>query len=48
VRRRVREVVEEGRARGSLGLEGFERAVGGRLVRVIGGRAEVEEGRGGR
>jgi len=48
VRKKVKEVVEEGRARGSLRLEGFERAVGGRLVRVIGGRAEVEEGRGGR
>ncbi len=48
VYRKALEVVEEGRARGSLRLEGFERAVGGRLVRVIGGRAEVEEGRCGR
>ncbi len=44
--------MEEGKARGSLRLEGFERKVevGGKeyVVKVIGGGAEVEEGRGGR
>ena len=48
VYRRALEVVEEVRARGSLRLEGFEGAVGGRPVRVIGGGAEVVEGRCGR
>jgi hypothetical protein len=51
VYRRVLEVVEEGKARGSLKLGSFEKKVevGGRehVVRVIGGGAEVEEGRGG-
>jgi hypothetical protein len=44
---KVREVVEEGKARGSLMLKGFERAVevGGRehVVRAIDGSAELEE-----
>jgi len=52
VYRKALEVVEEGKARGSLRLEGFERRVevGGRehVVRVIGGGAEFDEGRGGR
>jgi hypothetical protein len=46
--RKVEEVVEEGRARGSLTLKGFERVVGGRFVRVVGGRAEAEESWSGR
>jgi len=45
------EVVEEGRARGSLTLEGFEKKVevGGRkhMVRVLGGGAWFKRGRGG-
>jgi hypothetical protein len=45
------EVVEEGRARGSLTLEGFEKKVeiGGRehVVRVLGGDAGFKRGRGG-
>ena len=52
VYRKALEVVEEGKARGSLRLEGFERRVevGGRehVVRVLGGGAEFDEGRGGR
>jgi hypothetical protein len=52
VYRKALEVVEEGKARGSLRLEGFEGRVevGGRehVVRVIGGGAEFDEGRGGR
>ena len=39
---KAREIVEEGRSRGSLKLEGFEKEVDGRLVRIIGGEA-VEE-----
>jgi len=42
------EVVEEGKARGSLKLEGFEREVDGRLVRVVGGGAQFERGGSGR
>jgi len=49
---KAREVVEEGRARGSLKLEGFEKRVevGGRehLVKVIGGGAEFNVGRSGK
>ncbi len=45
-------IIEEGKTRGSLGLEGFEGRVevGGRehVVKIIGGGAEVEEGRGGK
>ena len=48
VYRKALEVVEEGKARGSLKLEGFEREVGGRLVKVIGGGAEFGKGRSGR
>jgi len=52
VYRKALEVVEEGRARGSLTLKGFEKKVEveGReyVVKVIGGEAEVEEGEGGR
>jgi hypothetical protein len=51
VRKKAEEVVEEGKARSSLKLEGFERKVevGGKeyVVKVIGGGA-VEEDRGGR
>jgi hypothetical protein len=47
-----REIVEEGKARGSLRLEGFEGRVevGGRehVVKVIDGGAEFDEGEGGR
>jgi len=38
------EVVEEGRTRGSLRLEGFEKEVDGRLVKVVGGEAQFERG----
>jgi len=48
VYKKAREIVEEGRARGSLRLEGFERVVKGRLVRVLGGGAEFDEGRSGK
>jgi membrane-associated protease RseP (regulator of RpoE activity) len=42
------EVVEEGRARGSLKLEGFEREVDGRLVKVVGGGAQFERSKSGK
>jgi hypothetical protein len=45
---KAEEVVEEGKAMGSLKLEGFEREVDGRLVRVVGGGARFEEGGSGR
>jgi tetratricopeptide (TPR) repeat protein len=49
---KVLKVVEEGRARGSLKLEGFEGVVevDGRehVVKVVGGGAEFDEGRGGK
>jgi hypothetical protein len=49
---KAKEIIEEGKARGSLRLERFEKRVevGGRehVVRVIGGGAEFDEGRGGR
>jgi hypothetical protein len=49
---KVREIVEEGRARGSLTLKGFEGVVevDGRrhTVKAIGGGAEIKEGRGGK
>jgi len=48
VYRKALEVVEEGRARGSLKLEGFEKEVDGRLVKVVGGGAELERSRSGR
>jgi len=48
VYRKALEVVEEGRSRGSLRLEGFEKGVDGRLVRIIGGGAEFDEGKGGK
>jgi hypothetical protein len=48
VHEKALEVVEEGRARGSLRLAGFEREVDGRLVRVIGGGAEFDKGRSGK
>jgi uncharacterized protein YdhG (YjbR/CyaY superfamily) len=44
---KVREIIEEGKARGSLRLEGFEKEVevNGRkhVVKVLGGGAEIEE-----
>jgi hypothetical protein len=47
-----REIVEEGKARGSLKLEGFEKRVEVKgkeyVVKVIGGGAEFDKGRGGR
>jgi hypothetical protein len=50
--RKALEIVEEGKARGSLTLEGFERRVevDGRkhVVKVIGGGAELEESRRGK
>jgi hypothetical protein len=52
VYKKVKEIVEEGKARGSLTLKGLEREVevDGRkhVVKVIDGGAEVVEGRGGR
>jgi len=52
VRKKAEEIVEEGKAKGSLTLKGFERAVevGGRehVVRVIDGGAELEESRRGK
>jgi len=49
---KVREIVEEGRSRGSLKLEGFEKRVkvGGRehVVKVIGGGAEFDKSEGGK
>jgi hypothetical protein len=52
VRRKVEEIVKEGKARGSLTLRNFEKKVevGGRehVVKVIGGGAELKEGRGGK
>ncbi len=52
VRKKAEEIVKEGKSRGSLTLEGFERAVevGGRehVVRVIDGGAELEESRRGK
>jgi Fe2+ transport system protein FeoA len=49
---KVREIIEEGKTRGSLKLEGFEREVevNGRrhVVKVIGGGAEIEESRRGK
>jgi len=51
VRRKVEEIVKEGKARGSLTLRNFEKKVevGGRehVVKVIDGGAEFDEGRGG-
>jgi len=40
--------MEEGRARGSLRLAGFEREVDGRLVKVVGGGAQFDKGGSGR
>jgi hypothetical protein len=52
MRKKAEEIVEEGKAKGSLTLKGFERAieVGGRehVVRVIDGGAELEESRRGK
>jgi len=49
---KVREIIEEGRSRGSLKLEGFEKKVkvGGRehVVKVIGGGAEFDKSEGGK
>jgi hypothetical protein len=42
------EIIEEGKTRGSLRLEGFEKVVDGRLVRVLGGGAEFDVGRSGK
>jgi hypothetical protein len=44
IHRKVEEVVEEGRARGSLTLKDIEKTVDGHYVRVMGGGAEVVEG----
>jgi hypothetical protein len=49
---KVREIIEEGKTRGSLKLEGFEKEVevNGRrhVVKVIGGGAEIEESQSGK
>gem|GEM_PF-364777 len=42
------EVVRRGREVGSLKLAGFEKKVDGRLVKVLGGGAQFDEGKGGR
>jgi hypothetical protein len=50
--KKAREIIEEGMSRGSLTLKGFEKEVkvDGRkhMVKVIGGGAELEEGRSGK
>jgi hypothetical protein len=52
VYKKASEIIEEGKTRGSLKLEGFKKEVevDGRkhMVKVIGGGAEVEEGEGGK
>jgi 23S rRNA pseudoU1915 N3-methylase RlmH len=52
VYKKASEIIEEGKTRGSLKLEGFKKEVevDGRkhIVKVIGGGAEVEEGEGGK
>jgi len=48
VHEKALEVVEGGKARGSLKLEGFEKEVDGRLVKVIGGGARSERSNSGR
>ncbi len=52
VYKKVKEIVEKGETRGSLRLESFEKKVevGGReyVVKVIGGGAEFDKGRGGK
>jgi len=48
VHRKALEMVEEGKAMGSLRLAGFEKEVDGRLVKVLGGGAQFEAGRSGR
>jgi hypothetical protein len=49
---KAREIIEEGKARGSIKLEGFEGRVevGGKehVVKVLGGGAEFDKGRGGK
>ena len=45
---KAEEVVEGGKAVGSLRLAGFEREVDGRLVKVLGGGAQPERGKSGR
>jgi len=44
VRKKAEEIVKRGKEVGSLRLAGFEKEVDGRLVKVIGGGAEPEEG----
>jgi hypothetical protein len=48
VYRKALEIVERGKAVGSLRLEGFEKEVDGRLVKVIGGGAQFEVSRSGK
>jgi len=48
VRKKAEEIVRRGREMGSLRLAGFEKEVDGRLVKVIGGGAQPEEGGSGR
>ncbi|MFP3200226.1 MAG: PaRep2b protein, partial [Thermoproteus sp.] len=48
VYRKAEEVVDRGREVGSLRLAGFEKEVDGRLVKVLGGGAQTEEGGSGR
>ena len=48
VYKKAEEVVDRGREVGSLRLAGFEKEVDGRLVKVLGGGAQTEEGGSGR
>ncbi|MFP3266816.1 MAG: PaRep2b protein [Thermoproteus sp.] len=48
VRKKAEEIVRRGREVGSLKLEGFEKEVGGRLVKVIGGGAQPERSKSGK
>ncbi|MFP3212882.1 MAG: PaRep2b protein [Thermoproteus sp.] len=48
VHEKALEVVKRGREVGSMRLAGFEKKVDGRLVKVLGGGAQFDEGKGGR
>jgi hypothetical protein len=48
VHEKAKEIVDRGREVGSLRLAGFEKEVDGRLVKVLGGGAQFDEGKGGR
>jgi hypothetical protein len=48
VHEKAKEIVKRGREVGSMRLAGFEKKVDGRLVKVLGGGAQFDEGKGGR